>query len=76
MSITGHDVKAIVGDIDDAKVMEILALKPTLAELEQAAIWSAGGDEALIKSGHTLSAVAAEIIEILTEDEEEPPPPR
>jgi len=56
--------------------MEILALKPTLAELEQAAIWSAGGDEALAKSGRTLSRVAAEIVEILTEDEEEPPPPR
>ena len=74
MPITRNDLKSIVGDIDDAKVIEILALKPTLAELEEAAIWTAGDGDALAKSGRPLTGTTAEIVEILTADEEEPPP--
>ena len=42
MAITHDDLNAILGDIDDAKVIKILALTPTVAELEEAAIWATG----------------------------------
>jgi hypothetical protein len=73
----GHDqVKAIVGDIDDDRIIAILALNPTLAELEEAAVCAAGDSDVLAMSGRPPSATVSEIVEILTCDEEEPPPVR
>lgn len=74
--VSQDDLRRIVGDIDDAKVMDILALKPTVAELEEAAIWAAGDGDALARAGRPLTGVTAQIVEILTADEEEPPPVR
>lgn len=70
------DVRRIVGDIDDGKALEILALQPTTDELEQAAMWAAGNGDLLGKEGHPLSGNAATIFDMLTADEEEPPPVR
>lgn len=72
----GDDLRRILGDIDDAKVVEILALKPTLADLEEAAIWATGDGDILAKGGRPLGGVAAAIVDILTADEDEPPPVR
>jgi hypothetical protein len=63
-----------LGDIDEA-IIAILALKPSLAELEQAAVWATGDGDVLGKTGHPLTAIAAQIVDILTADEEEEPPP-
>ena len=72
----GHDdLLRIVGDIDERKALEILELHPTLAEVEQAAVWAAGDGDVLAKTGHPLTDIAAEIVEILTADEEEEPAP-
>ncbi len=68
------DLRRIVGDIDERKALEILALRPTLAEVEEAAAWAAGDGDILAKSGRPLTGIAAEVFEILTADEEEPPP--
>jgi hypothetical protein len=70
------DVRGILGDIDDARIMDILALKPSLADLEEAAIWATGDGDVLAKSGRPLGGIAAAIVDILTADEEEPPPVR
>lgn len=71
------DLIRILGPIDDAKAAEILALKPTLAEVEQAAIWAAGNGDVLAKQGHPLTGIVADIFDALTAgEEEEPPPPR
>jgi hypothetical protein len=70
------DLRRILGKIDEAKVIEILSLIPTLAELEQAAIWATGDGDILAKAGRSLAGVAAEIFDILTADEEEPAPTR
>jgi predicted phosphoribosyltransferase len=67
------EVKRIVGDIDDAKGMAILALKPEISQIEQAVEWAEGAAEALAKSGHPLTAKVAEIYDLLTVDEEEEP---
>ena len=66
------DVRKILGDLDDAKVADILALKPSLADLEDVAICMAGDHDVLAKSGHHVALTAAQIIELLAEAEEEP----
>lgn len=65
------DVERVVGDMDEATVLEILALQPTLAELEEAAVWARGEGDVIGKSGHALSGVCAEIYDLLTADDEE-----
>jgi hypothetical protein len=70
------ELKAILGDVDDAKVIEILKLQPSIAELEQAAVWAVGDGDVLARGGHPLAGKVAEIVEILAVDEEEPPPVR
>jgi hypothetical protein len=67
---TGSDLHAILGDLDEAKVLEILNLGPTAAELEEAAIWSAGSGDVLAKEGRPLTGVAAQVFEIVTRDEQ------
>lgn len=75
-TISRDELRHILGDIDDAKIIEILALKPTLPEVELAAIWATGDGDVLAKSDHPLAGVASDIVDILTADEEEPPPIR
>lgn len=67
------DLKRILGELDDSKVVEILALRPTIPELEEAAVWAAGNGDVLAKSGRPLGRVAATIVDIMTADEEEEP---
>jgi hypothetical protein len=67
---TGSDLHAILGDLDNGKVIEILKLSPTAAELEEAAIWCAGSGDVLGKEGRPLTGVAAQVFEIVTRDEE------
>jgi hypothetical protein len=69
---TSIDIRRILGDLDDAKVATILAWKPGLADLEDAAICITGDHDVLAKSGHHVPATAARIVELLTEEEEEP----
>ena len=68
------DLKRVLGDIDDAKTIDVLVLKPTLRELEEAAMWLAGDGDVLGKSGHPLGGVAAAIVEIVSAGEEDEPP--
>jgi hypothetical protein len=75
-AINADQLRSIVGDIEDAKFIEILELRPTLAEVEQAAIWAAGDGDILGKEGRPLTGKIAQIVEILTAEEEEPPPIR
>lgn len=74
MTITHDDIKAILGDLDEAKIIDILALKPALAELEEAAVWATGDGEVLGKDSPPLTGKVAAILEIIIADEEEEPP--
>ena len=74
--ISADQLRAIVGDIDEVKFIEILELRPSLNEVEQAAVWAVGNGDVLAKEGRPLTGKVAEIVEILTADEEEPPPVR
>lgn len=71
--VSRGDLTRLLGDIDEAKVIDILRLEPSLADLEEAAIWIAGDGDVLAKSGRPLAGVVASIVDILTADEEEPP---
>jgi hypothetical protein len=66
------DVIRTLGDLDDAKVAEILALSPSLADLEDVAICMAGDQDILSANGHRVPLTAARIIELLADEEEEP----
>jgi hypothetical protein len=71
--VTADDVSRLLGALDERKTLDILALKPTLSDVEQAAVWLAGNGDVLARSGHPLAGVVADIVDILTADEEEPP---
>lgn len=64
------DIKRVFGDLDNAVVLDILALNPSLRDIEDAALWL-GGDPDIFGAGKPLKGVAAEIVSILTADEEE-----
>jgi hypothetical protein len=68
------DVRRILGEIDDATLIEIMALKPTMNDLEEAAVWAVGDGDILAKQGRPGGGVVADIVDLLTADEEEPPP--
>jgi len=68
---TLDDAKRLLGDADDRKIAEILAVQPTIWELEQAAIWHRGDGDVLGKSGRSLTGKAARIFELLATDDED-----
>jgi len=53
------------------QVAGILALDPSLAELEEALVAASGDEDALAQRGRGLSARAAQIVEILTDEEDD-----
>ena len=67
------DLQRILGELSDPKLIEILELNPTIADLEEATMCMAGDQDILAKSGHHVSATAGRIVEILGEAEEEEP---
>lgn len=70
---TLDDVKSILGELDETKMLPILALQPTIADVEEASIWL-GGDADVYGAAEPLRGVANRIVTILTADEEEEPP--
>ncbi len=66
---SADDVKRILGELDPAKVLDIMALHPTVLDIEQASMWLAG-DSDVFGPGQPLPPVAGEIVTILTADEE------
>jgi hypothetical protein len=70
---TRDDIKGVLGEIDPVKLLEIIALRPTLADIEEASVWLAG-DADVFGAGEPVKGVASDIVTILTENEEEEPP--
>jgi hypothetical protein len=66
------DLEKILGKIDEDKVLAILALRPSVAEIEEAKMWANGYGDTIGKEGYRLEGVVAEIFEILTAEEDEP----
>ena len=68
-----EDVSRLLGALDERKTLDIVALRPTLNDVERAAVWLAGDGDVIARSGHPLASVVAEILDILAVDDEEPP---
>lgn len=73
MLATHDDVTGILGEIDPPQMVAIMALRPTIADIEQVSLWL-GGDADIFEPGPTLKGVASDILAIITENEEEEPP--
>jgi len=65
------DLRRILGDLDDAKVLEILAISPTAAEVEEAASWASGEGDRIDRAGHHLVGNVARVFEILVREADE-----
>ncbi len=70
---TTDDVARILGNLDSTKMLPIMALRPTILDVEEASMWLAG-DRDVFGPGLPLQGIASQIVAILTADEEEEPP--
>jgi hypothetical protein len=71
VNVGADEVRDIVGDVEDARVSEILTLAPSREELAEASIWVTGNGDLLGRQGHKLQGKTARIVSILTADEEQ-----
>lgn len=74
---TSGDIARILGNLDPAKMLPIMALQPTIRDVEEASMWLAG-DPDVFGPGRPLQGIPSQIVAILTadeEEEEEPPRP-
>ena len=69
---TSDDVARILGNLDETKMLPIMELRPTIADVEEASMWL-GGDRDVFEPGEPLKGVASQIVTILTANEEEEP---
>ncbi len=74
-SVSSGELRQIAGDISDAQLAELLALRPTAAEIEQAVMWANNEGDIVDKGGHALKGKVAKILDILSAGEEEQEPP-
>ena len=72
---TGTDVHQILGDMEDSMAVAILALHPSIAQLEEARVWLDGAGDVLGKEHRPLDGVVAQIFDMLAVQEEERPQP-
>ena len=70
---SSDEVRRILGDLDGEKLLDIVALHPTILDVEQASSWLAG-DADVFGAGQPLPSLAGEIVAILTADDEEERP--
>jgi hypothetical protein len=70
---TRGDLQAILGDMDDETAVSILALRPTIAQIEEARLWLDGGNGTVGQEHHLLDVVVAQILDLAAVEEEPPP---
>jgi hypothetical protein len=67
---TSADIQRLLGDLDASTIAALVALGPTLAEVEEAALWAAGEGETLPEP-HQPRSVVAQILELVAPEEDE-----
>jgi len=67
---TDADIRSILGAINSEKLLEIVSLRPTIAEVEEAAMWLSG-DTDVFGANIPIKGNASHIATILTAEEEE-----
>lgn len=71
---TSEQVRSILGEIDADKLIAIMSLKPSVADVARASLWLSG-DPDIVGIDEPIKGTASDIVSILTADEEEEPPP-
>jgi len=66
---TNADITGIMGRIDSDKLLQILSLHPTVAEVEEAAMWLSGDSD--VFGANLPKGNVSDIVTILTVEEEE-----
>ncbi len=70
-AVASHeDVRRIIGDVDEAKLLAVVELRPTVGNIEDAVMWLSGDRDVFVPSP-SLKGVTAQIADILTADEDE-----
>jgi hypothetical protein len=64
-------LKGLLRDIDDTSLDQVLALHPTVTEVEEAVLWLDGKANALLGHGRLPAGATIGIVSILAGDEEE-----
>jgi hypothetical protein len=67
---TRDEIVAILGPLDPDKLVALVELKPTVAEVEAASMWLAG-DRDVFGAEPPLKGTASKIVTLLTADEED-----
>ncbi len=67
--VTADDIVRLLGDT--TPVAAILALRPRLADIEEAAAWQRGEGDLLSRSGHPLEGKPAAIFDLLQMEQED-----
>jgi len=70
---TRDEIVALLGSLDEDRLIALVNLRPTVAEVEEASAWL-DGDRDVFGAEPPLKGTAAEIVTLLTADEEEEPP--
>jgi hypothetical protein len=65
---TGDDIRRMLGNTED--MLEILALFPSVTELQEAQIWLEGQGDILARRGRPQTPKIAAILDIVESDEE------
>jgi hypothetical protein len=73
IAASADDVRRILGELDETRLLDILALRPTVLDVENASM-ELSGDRDVLGAGEPLKGVPGDIVEILTVDEEEEAP--
>jgi len=71
-AVSMEELRRIAGPLDEDRLIAILDLQPTFAEMEEAMMSAAGDEDVLARAGTPVSAKVAEIVDILTADDGEP----
>jgi hypothetical protein len=66
---TPEELTRLLGHIDPATAAKVLELRPTLAELEEVAMWLTGQGNVPDRAGHPLMGNAAAIYEMIAPNE-------
>lgn len=67
---TSADVTRILGHLDPGKMLPIIALRPTILEVEEASMWLSG-DRDVFGPGLPLQGNSGQIVSILTADDDD-----
>ncbi len=65
------DITRLLGPLDDTDIAQLLAMQPTVAEIEYAAAWLEGAGDIASRAGHPMTPRIEGILEIVDRDDEE-----